>query len=355
MEIFGLNFAPANVPLRRRLQTLAATAWIISFAFGNIIGYILAAIILLFIPWLRIPLFIYFFFMYCDRNSCIEGGRSEKYTKWMRNCIWWHYFRDYFPIKLVKTKDLDPSRNYLFCSFPHGVLSTGIFCAFGTDVLKCQELFPGLDFRLLTLEQHFSVPILRELPASFGCCSASAASLEYLMSNKPDQRPGVNIIPKQGNAPVLVVGGASEALHCKPGTYRLVLRRRKGFLRLALKHGTPLVPVISFGETDLYDQINNPEGSLLRKLQNKWQKITGIAPVLALGRGIFQYTFGIVPHRKPITVVVGAPLEIPKIENPNQDEIDEYHEKFTQLLINLFESEKSKYLIDHERISLTFE
>lgn len=86
----------------------------------------------------------------------------------MRNCIWWHYFRDYFPIKLVKTKDLDPSKNYLFCSFPHGVLSTGIFCAFGTDVLKCQELFPGLDFRLLTLEQHFSVPILRELPASFG-------------------------------------------------------------------------------------------------------------------------------------------------------------------------------------------
>ena len=66
---------------------------------------------------------------------------------------------------------------------------------------------------------------------------------------------------------------------------------------------TSLVPVISFGETDIYDQVNNPEGSLVRKLQNTWQKVTGIAPVLALGRGIFQYSFGILPHRKPITVV----------------------------------------------------
>ena len=64
-----------------------------------------------------------------------------------------------------------------------------------------------------------------------------------------------------------------------------------------------MVPVISFGETDLYDQVNNPEGSLVRKFQDKWQKITGIAPVLAIGRGMFQYTFGIVPHRKPVTVV----------------------------------------------------
>lgn len=75
MKILGLNFAPLNVPLRRRLQTLAAAVWIVSFAFGPIIGYVLAAIILLFIPWLRLPLLIYFFFMYCDRNSCIEGGR----------------------------------------------------------------------------------------------------------------------------------------------------------------------------------------------------------------------------------------------------------------------------------------
>lgn len=53
--------------------------------------------------------------------------------------------------------------------------------------------------------------------------------------------------------------------------------------------------------------------------------------------------------------LVGAPMEIPVIENPKQEEIDEYHEKFTDHLIDLFESEKSKYLNNHESVSLTFE
>lgn len=32
----------------------------------------------------------------------------------------------------------------------------------------------------------------------------------------------------------------------------MYIRRRKGFLRLALQHGVPVVPIYVFGETDLY-------------------------------------------------------------------------------------------------------
>lgn len=63
---------------------------------------------------------------------------------------------------------------------------------------------------------------------------------------------------------------------------------------------TPLVPVISFGETDLYDQIEN---SWILQLQQKIRKVTGIAPVIFFGRGLFQYSFGIVPRRHPVTTV----------------------------------------------------
>ena len=66
---------------------------------------------------------------------------------------------------------------------------------------------------------------------------------------------------------------------------------------------TPLVPVFSFGETDLYDQVHNPEGSLLRRMQELCRKLTGIAPVLPLGRGLFQYSFGIIPMRKSVYTV----------------------------------------------------
>jgi hypothetical protein len=42
---------------------------------------------------------------------------------------------------------------------------------------------------------------------------------------------------------VIVVGGASEALYAKPGCHDLVLKRRKGFFRMALQNGVQLVPV----------------------------------------------------------------------------------------------------------------
>lgn len=63
------------------------------------------------------------------------------------------------------------------------------------------------------------------------------------------------------------------------------------------------MPVYSFGETDLYNQWIFPENSLLYKIQQAVRKFTGIAPVLFLGRGIFQNHFGLLPYQKPINMV----------------------------------------------------
>lgn len=66
---------------------------------------------------------------------------------------------------------------------------------------------------------------------------------------------------------------------------------------------TPLVPVFSFGETDIYDQVYGSEGSFLKKVQHFIRKKIGIAPIILMGRGFFQYSFGIIAQRRPITVV----------------------------------------------------
>lgn len=64
-----------------------------------------------------------------------------------------------------------------------------------------------------------------------------------------------------------------------------------------------LVPVFSFGENELFKQINNPEGSWLRMAQEKLKKSTGVPLPLCYARGIFQNNFGLVPYRKPIYTV----------------------------------------------------
>lgn len=70
-----------------------------------------------------------------------------------------------------------------------------------------------------------------------------------------------------------------------------------------LFHRTPIVPVFTFGETDLYDQVPNPPGSWLLWLQERIRRVIGVAPCIPIGRGFFQYSFGLIPRRHVLTTV----------------------------------------------------
>lgn len=59
-----------------------------------------------------------------------------------------------------------------------------------------------------------------------GLLPVSKESLDYLLS-----RTGV------GNAVVIIIGGAEESLTSTPGVNTVVMKHRKGFVRLALEHG----------------------------------------------------------------------------------------------------------------------
>ncbi|XP_011703074.1 PREDICTED: 2-acylglycerol O-acyltransferase 2-A-like [Wasmannia auropunctata] len=344
MKILGVKFVPLNETLEERLQTLAAAFWTFTFAFGDFCGLLLTAYLLLYTKTIRYLLLLYFLWMYYDWDTCNRGGRSELWTRLTKNNISLRLFCNYFPIKLVKTVDLDPKKSYLFICVPHGILPMGAMGLI-SDVLDCKKLFPGLDMRGITMDQHFKIPIFREYFYSLGLCASNVESLRYLLSTSPKS-------PYTGRATILAVGGAAEALESIPGTYRVLVKKRKGFVKLALQHGTSLVPVVAFGQTDLYDQIYGPEGSTFRRIQNYIRRFIGLAPVIFNGRGLFQYSFGIIPKRKPITTVVGSPIELPKIEKPTSEEINKYLEKFIKHLIELFETQKYNYIKNAEKVTL---
>lgn len=288
MELLGIRFAPLNVPLERRLQTLSAAAWMITMAFGGFIGMFFALYLLLFTRlWWLVALYLFWIWV-IDKDTGEQGGRA---IEWVRSWTWWKYNRDYFPLHFEKVPwvELDPQRNYLFCCFPHGMLSSGAFGAFSSVYGNFKSYFPHHKAHIVTLSQHYQMPFFRDLALSMGGISSSAKSIDYVLSR-----------PLGGNVCVLMVGGAAEAYYCKPGNYSVILKKRKGFIKLALKNGTPLVPVLSFGETDLFDQV---EGTYLRTFQEMLRKWIGIAPVLPIGRGFFQYSFGIIPRRSPVTTL----------------------------------------------------
>ncbi|XP_064900272.1 2-acylglycerol O-acyltransferase 2-B-like isoform X4 [Columba livia] len=152
-----LRFAPLRLPLRRRLQTAAVLQWVCTFlGLGQLC-------VLLFVLALRgslwLPALLYAGWLWADRDTPNRGGRR---SAWVRSWPVWNYFRDYFPISLVKTADLDPRRNYVFGCHPHGVLAAGAFANFCTEATAFGAKFPGLRPHVLTLPCWFRLPLLRE-------------------------------------------------------------------------------------------------------------------------------------------------------------------------------------------------
>lgn len=45
-------------------------------------------------------------------------------------------------------------------------------------------------------------------------------------------------------------------------------------------------------------------------------------------------------------------MEVPKIPEPTKEQIDEYHEKFVEKLVELFETHKHKYVENADSIHL---
>ncbi|XP_050440929.1 2-acylglycerol O-acyltransferase 2-A-like [Adelges cooleyi] len=337
MKLKDVEFAPLCVPLSRRLETLAAAAWIHLVAFGGITGCLLIAYLVLATRFWWLGL-LYVAWIYIDRNTPSSG-----YTRFgfVRNWSWWYYYKNYFPVSLVKTHELPADRSYLFASYPHGVLCSGVFSNFATNAGPFREMFPGLKTFLITLNLHFSMPFTRELGIGLGLRESSEKSL-------------VNILDgKKGNVAVLMVGGVSEAFKSFPGPIQIIINKRKGFVRVALKTGASLVPVFSFGETYVYGKGEASPDSFWDKVLKliKW-KSGRLVPV---GRGLFQYSFGIVPRRHPIHTIVGKPIDVPKIENPTREDIDKYHKIFVDELTKLFEEHKTKYSTNVEEQNLVLD
>ena len=218
-----VQWAPLKIPLKRRVQTFFVMFQVYMFLFGHIFGTCLLLLLLL-NAYTRIfaALYIGWAFILNSRTPS-RGGRSFQLA---RRCKMWKYYCDYFPIRLIKTAELDPKENYIFGYHPHGIIGLGAlgnFCGEGTGF---SEKFPGIYPHLLTLTVNFKFPFSREYCMAMGVCSVDKDSIEYILTKMGP-----------GHSAAIVIGGAAESLEARPGNFKLTLKDRKGFVKLALRNG----------------------------------------------------------------------------------------------------------------------
>ncbi|KAJ5974045.1 hypothetical protein N7481_011255 [Penicillium waksmanii] len=245
--------------------------------------------------------------------------------------------------QMPKEEELPPTKKYIFGYHPHGIISHGAFAAFGTEALGFKKLFPGITNTLLTLDSNFRIPFYRDYALAMGIASVSRESCENLLSKGGANGEGM------GRAITIVIGGARESLNAQPHSLRLVLKRRKGFVKLAIRTGADLVPVLAFGENDLYQQVDSDEHPIIQKVQMLVKSTMGFTIPLFHARGVFNYDVGLMPYRRPLNIVVGRP--IPVMQQSNRDMIDdsyidELHAKYVEELQRLWDTWKDVYAKD---------
>jgi len=272
-------------------------------------------------------------------STASTDGKLSYRSEWLRSLPLWRLFAGYFPMALHKTYDLPPNRKYILGYHPHGIISHGAWCAFATNALGFGDKFPGITNSLLTLDSNFRLPFYRDWILAMGIRSVSKESIRNLLSRGGPNNDG------QGRAVTIVIGGARESLEAQPGHLRLILKGRKGFIKMALRTGADLVPVIGFGENDLYDQLSPKTHPMVHKVQMILLKVFKFTIPALHGRGLLNYDVGLMPYRRQVNIVVGKPIEVNESHGmqPAQEEIDRYHALYVAEVERLFAAYKDQF------------
>eukprot|EP00455_Lapot_gusevi_P053169 TRINITY_DN823_c0_g1_i4.p1 TRINITY_DN823_c0_g1~~TRINITY_DN823_c0_g1_i4.p1 ORF type:complete len:337 (-),score=96.58 TRINITY_DN823_c0_g1_i4:58-1008(-) len=252
---------------------------------------------------------------------------KSRYWNGLARWSLWKLLFKYFPAKLVLDQpgSIDPKKQYIFASHPHGPMSVHHVMMI-TNAVGFHDISPGTNRRDLAASITFRIPIFRELLLWLGCVDASRATAVQVL--------------KSGKSMVTLVGGMDEQLLARPGDNMVYVKDRMGFVKLALQYGTPIVPCYAFGENDLYRPSNflfSFRKMLLKKFRMALPLCYGVTPL-----------FPLLPLSRPLTLVVGAPIPVAQL-NPNDDleafnqEATRLHQRYIEELKELFNKHKKVY------------
>lgn len=223
----------------------------------------------------------------------------------------------YFRGKIIRVTPLNPQDHYVMAFHPHGIMPTTAMWLLFTE--QWRQLFPGVHPCLLTASVLHQIPLSRDVMQTYG----SREVTRQAFTSTLEQKQSVMLVP----------GGQAEMLEQHSGRKEVrVYTKHKGFIRVAIEHGTPLVPVLSFKEGELMDNVKAP-------MLQRWfvKNLAFPFPYFPYGRGFLP-----IPRKVDTTVVVGAPIRVQKIASPTADDVDKVHVQYFAALEEMFHKYKDE-------------
>ncbi|KXZ52943.1 hypothetical protein GPECTOR_8g318 [Gonium pectorale] len=225
-------------------------------------------------------------------------------------------WREYFSFSYLFDETLDPKKTYIFAEFPHGVFPMGPLLG----ATECQRMFPGFHIYGLAANVVFSVPFWRHFIAWLGSVPATTAHFKRAL--------------KRGSVAV-IVGGIAEMYLVDPKKERIMVKDRKGFVRVAVEEGPDggIVPVFHFGNSRVLDFGPRALQGLSRQLR------------AALGF-LYGTAYLPLPRKRPIFMVCGRAIPVRRTAKDDPEfeaVVDETHKRVCDELQRMYDTHKAEY------------
>jgi hypothetical protein len=215
-------------------------------------------------------------------------------------------------------KCIENDKQYLIAIHPHGLFPVGTLGTLGLPICKnikntiplllSNNLFVGI------ASFCFYIPLIRDLFLFLGAIDCSKPIIEKFIKN--------------GYSIALLIGGAEEAKFSNYGNTNLILKSRKGFLKLAIENNLTLLPIYTLGNNNIYKSYDFDVFNIFYY----FKKITGIW--FPRGKIIF--------NKINFITIIGKEIIVEKKIDYNNDNIIDLQNKYINNLNELFE--KYKYL-----------
>ena len=231
-----------------------------------------------------------------------------------------------------------PTAGSLWCYHPHG---TGFGFGFATNGgLRYKSNDPS---RFLTKEMaNMAAPErLRQIAGLMAPFFFKVPGMRHLLLLSGTGNPATKAVMKRLFASKsdfgLLPGGSEEVLSYRSGRDRVYIKKRAGFIKYALQAGYRLFIAYTFGESDLYNSCVLCEGAQMWVLRR-----FGFI-ILPVFWGNVRLLPWLPRHDVSINTVVGAPLQLPRIEDPTRAEVQYWHARYIEELVALFDRHKGRF------------
>jgi 2-acylglycerol O-acyltransferase 2 len=286
-------------------------------------------LILCFIIYLSFSVFVLLCILVVYLGTYLPGiSADDKLWRWCQVSNFWTWLREGVNGKILidNEKHLSNSKKYMFAFHPHGAFPFTLAWLFNSSEflsyyqINKEDIRERLkDIHVLMASLAFTLPFMREICIGLG----GKAITKEIFAETLQADKHVLICP----------GGVSEMyltpeIHTNTTNNLTILTKHKGFIKYAIRYGRPLVPVLSFGEQELF--------TVTRCFSNieDWLK-THINNQITLPW--FSGRYGLpIPRDIPITCVVGKPMKVKQMDNPTDEAINKCHKQFYSKLAKMF-------------------